>query len=171
MVSKKLENLINDQINYELYSAYLYLSMSNYFESKGLKGFANWFMVQYKEETDHAMFFYKYLQNAGGTVKFNSIPKPQDSFESPMDVFQTTLSHEHKISELINNLATIARDESDFRTSQFLLWFISEQAEEEANTEDNIKRLKLAGDSGLLLLDQELGQRVYAIAANPPFVL
>lgn len=113
-------------------------------------------MVQYKEETDHAMYFYKYLQNVNGEVKLKAIDTPDSDFESIMDVFERTLEHERKVTELINNIAAVARDEGDFKTSQLLLWFVQEQVEEESNVEDNISRLKIAGDNGLFLLDQEL---------------
>lgn len=171
MISTKLEQLINEQINHELQAAYLYLSMSSYFEDAGYKGFANWYMVQYKEETDHAMYFYKYLQNIGAKVTLTGIAQPETNFSSIMDVLKRTLEHEQKVTAYINNLAAVARDESNFATSQFLLWFIAEQVEEETNSDDNIKRLTLAGDHGLFLMDQELGMRTYAAATNPPVIL
>lgn len=171
MISTKLEKLINEQINHELHSAYLYLAMSSYFDEAGFKGFANWYMVQYKEETDHAMYFYKYLQNVGATVKLTAIAEPETDFSSTLDILDRTLAHERLVTSYINNIAAVARDESDFATSQFLLWFVAEQVEEETNSDDNIKRYNLAGDHGLFLMDQELGLRTYAPATNPPVTL
>lgn len=171
MISKNLEKLINEQINYELHSAYLYLGMSSYFEKLGFKGMSSWYFVQYKEETEHAMYFYKYLQNVGGHVTFKAIDEPFNDFTSISDVFERTLEHERLVTGLINNIAVAARDEGDFKTSQFLLWFVQEQVEEEANVEENISRLKIAGDNGLFLLDQELGARIYTPSANPPIQL
>ena len=171
MLSKKMEQLLNEQINHEFYSAYLYLAMSAYLDDQGLKGAASWFYVQYQEETDHARYFYRYLLNVGGKVQFPSIPAPETDFSSLQDVLERTLAHERKVTALINNLACVARDEGDFKTSQFLLWFVSEQVEEETNCEDNMKKLKLAGEANLFLVDQDLGQRVYTASANPPVTL
>lgn len=171
MLSEKITKLLNEQVNHELYSAYLYLSMSNYLEAEGLKGFANWFYVQYQEETDHAMYIYKYLQNSGAPVTLEAIAKPDADFTSPMDVLLRTLAHEQKVTSLINNLATAAAEENDHITGQFLLWFVAEQAEELANCDDNIKRAKLAGEGGLFFVDKDLATRVYTAAQNPPVTL
>ena len=171
MISTNLEKLINNQVNFEFHSAYLYLAMSSYFEKLGFKGISSWYMVQYKEETDHAMYFYKYLQNVNGEVILKAIEEPDRDFKSIMDVFERTLEHERKVTALINNIAIAARDEGDFKTSQLLLWFVQEQVEEESNAEDNITRLKIAGDNGLFLLDQELAARIYAPGVNPPVKL
>lgn len=171
MVSKNMEELLNQQLNAELYSAYLYLSMSSYLEREGYKGAAAWFFVQYKEETDHALYFYKYLQNEGGKVQCRAIDTPDEDFQGLEDVLERTLAHEHKVTAMIHNLAAAAHDENDFRTAQFLTWFINEQAEEEANCNDNIQKVKLAGGAGLYFIDQEMGARVYTQSANPPVVL
>ncbi len=171
MISKKMEELINQQLNAELYSAYLYLSMSSYLEQEGLKGAANWYFVQYKEETDHALYFYKYLLNEGGVVKCAAIDAPDADFKGLEDVLQRTLAHEQKVTSMIHGLAAAAQAENDFRTVQFLTWFINEQAEEETNCNDNIQKVKLAGAAGLYLIDQELGARTYAAATNPPVTL
>lgn len=171
MISERIQRLINEQINHELYSAYFYLAMASYFEQEGLNGISNWYMIQYKEETDHAMYFYKYLHNIDGKVTLNEIKKPETDFQSVMDIFQKTLEHERFVTSLIHNIAIAARDEGDFMTTEFLHWFIKEQVEEEANAKNNIDRLRIAGDNGLFLLDQELGARVYTVSANPPVTL
>ena len=171
MISKKMEQMLNKQLNAELYSAYLYLSMSSYLEKEGFKGAASWFFVQYKEETDHALYFYKYLLNEGGSVECAAIDAPDADFKGLEDVLHRTLAHEQKVTGLINDLAAAAHDENDFRTAQFLTWFINEQAEEEANCNDNIQKVKLAGAAGLYFIDQEMGARVYTASANPPVTL
>ncbi|NLK95770.1 MAG: ferritin [Clostridiales bacterium] len=171
MISENIEKLLNEQINHEMYSAYFYLGMASYFEQEGLNGISNWYMVQYKEETDHAMYFYKYLHNVDGKVDLLEIKKPENGFESVMDIFKRTLEHEQYVTSLINKIAMVARDEGDFRTLEFLQWFIKEQVEEEANAKNNIDRLRIAGDSGLFLLDQELSARIYTPSTNPPVML
>ena len=171
MISKNMEKLLNEQLNAELYSAYLYLSMSGYLEDAGYKGMAHWFFVQYKEETDHALFFYKYLLNEGAQVEFPAIPAPEMGFTSPINVLERTLAHEQKVTGMIHNLVAEATAEKDFRTVQFLQWFVSEQSEEEANCEDNLKRVKLAGKAGMYFADQEFAARMYAMTANPPIAI
>ena len=133
MLNKKIVDLLNDQVNKEFYSAYLYLDISNYYESKGLSGFANWYMVQAQEERDHAMLFYKYLQNNGESVILESISK-QDN----IDPLKVGLEHEEYVTSLINDIYATANEIKDFRTMQFLDWFIKEQGEEETNANDLI---------------------------------
>ena len=154
---------LNEQINKEMYSAFLYMAMSSYSESNGLKGFANWFMVQYYEEMEHAMRIYKYLQDQGEQVILQAIDQPQSKFESPMDMFQKTLAHEQLVTKSINDLVDIAIAEKDHASQIFLQWFVTEQIEEEANDNEIIDKLKLAGQdgNGLFMIDKELGARVF----------
>ncbi len=163
MIDKDVEEELNKQINEEMYSAYLYLSMSAYFENIGLKGFANWMYVQYQEEMGHAMKFYRYVQERGGKVRLYAIKEPPHEWKSPLDAFEQTLKHEKHITECINNLVDLAEKKKDRATFNLLQWYIDEQVEEEANDEEIIAQLKLIGDNGqgLLMLDRELGQRTY----------
>ncbi len=163
MLKEKMVKALNDQINEELYSAYLYLSMSAHFESIGLKGFANWMMIQYKEETDHAMKIYGYLFSQGEKPKLLEIKEPPEKWDSPLHAFEDTYKHEQHITERINYLVDIAEELKDRATYNFLQWFIDEQVEEEENDRDIIDKLKLIGDSknALFMLDKELSQRQY----------
>ncbi|HDM66858.1 MAG TPA: ferritin [Thermoplasmatales archaeon] len=163
MLNKKMVEVLNEQINEELYSAYLYLAMSNYFESIGLKGFANWMMVQYKEETDHAMKIYNYLHSHGEKAKLLAIKQPPTEWSSPLHAFDETLKHEQHITKCINDLLDLAEELRDRATYSFLQWYIDEQVEEESNDREIIDKLRLVEDSrnGLFMLDKELSQRVY----------
>ena len=163
MLSKNMEEALNEQINKEMYSAYLYMSMSAHSTNAGLPGFANWFMVQYKEEMEHAMKIYDYVNNQGGRVKLKTIEEPLSTFKDAMDMFQKTLKHEQFITKSINELVELAFKERDHATQIFLQWFVTEQIEEEGNDNDIIAKLKLAGDkgNGLFMIDKELGARVY----------
>lgn len=164
MLNQKVHQLLNEQINKELYSAYLYLDFSNYFKSKGLDGFANWYMVQAQEERDHAMLFYTYLQNEGATVTLEAIAKPDRELDSHMTVLKAGLEHEQYVTSLINDIYGAAYDVRDFRTMQFLDWFVKEQGEEETNANDLISKMELFGSDakGLYMLNQELSARVYS---------
>ena len=164
MLNQKVHQLLNEQINKELYSAYLYLDFSNYFKSKGLDGFANWYMVQAQEERDHAMLFYTYLQNEGATVTLEAIAKPDRELDSHMTVLKAGLEHEQYVTSLINDIYSAAYDVRDFRTMQFLDWFVKEQGEEETNANDLISKMELFGSDakGLYMLNQELAARVYS---------
>jgi len=166
MLSKKMENALNEQINKEMYSAYLYMSMSAHSTNVGLSGFANWFMVQYKEEMEHAMKIYDYVNSQGGKVTLKAIDKPISNFKDAMDMFQKTLKHEQFITKSINELVDLSIKEKDHATHIFLQWFVTEQIEEEGNDNDIISKLKLAGEkgNGLFIIDKEIGARVY----NPP---
>ncbi len=166
MISKKLETAINDQINAELYSAYLYLSMAAYFESKNLSGFAGWMRAQAQEEQAHAMKFFDYLNERGGRVNLKDIKASQSEWESPLDVFKNVYSHEQKVSSLINDLVNMAIKENDHATNNFLQWYVAEQVEEEASADEVVNKLELVGDSGnaLFMLDRELGQRTFTAA-------
>ncbi len=163
MMNAKVRELLNQQINKEFYSAYLYLSFSNYFEEKGLDGFANWYMIQAQEERDHAMLFYTYLQNNNEKVTLEAIDRPTAEFESNMAVLEAGLNHEIYVTSLINDIYAAAYEVKDFRTMQFLDWFVKEQGEEETNANDLITKLDLFGSDpkSLYMLNQELGTRVY----------
>ena len=162
-MDNKMKDALVKQINEELFSAYLYLQMSAYFENIGLKGFANWMMVQYKEETDHAMKIFRYLLSRGENIELFEIKQPKNSWNSPLEVFEETLEHEKHITECINNLVDIAEKVKDRATYNFLQWYIDEQVEEEENDREIIDKLKLIGDSknGLFMLDKELAVRQY----------
>ena len=163
MVNAKVHELLNQQINKEFYSAYLYLDFANYFKARGLDGFANWYMVQAQEERDHAMLFYTYLQNENMTVTLDAIAKPDKAFTCDMDVLKAGLEHEMYVTSLINDIYAAAYEAKDFRTMQFLDWFVKEQGEEETNATDLITKMELFGTDakGLYMLNQELAARVY----------
>ena len=152
---------LNVQINKEIYSAYLYMSMSAYSEYTGLSGVANWFMVQYEEEMEHAMKIYRYIQEQGEHVKLTAIDAPATEFESPVDMFEKTLEHEKFVTKSINDLVDLAVKENDHATQIFLQWFVTEQVEEEASANEILSKLNLVGTKGkgLYMLDRELAQR------------
>ncbi len=162
MLSDKMVNAINEQINAEMYSAYFYLAMNAYFESKSLAGFSHWMRMQAQEEMLHAMKLYDYVNERGGQVVLAAIAKPPAQWNSPREVFDDVLAHEQKVTGLINNLMNIALDERDHASGGFLQWFIAEQVEEEANVGAVVDKLKLIGSdtSGLFVLDQELAKRL-----------
>mgnify|MGYP000968177555 CR=1 FL=1 len=164
MIAQKVAQLLNAQINKEFYSAYLYLDFSDHFEDENLKGFANWYQVQAQEERDHAMLFLKYLQNNDVPVTLEAIEKPAGTPRDDAAVLEAALRHEQYVTGLIHTIYEAAYEEKDFRTMQFLDWFVKEQGEEETNATDLIKKMKLFGSDskGLYLLDQELGARTYA---------
>lgn len=163
MLNKKVEAAINSQINAELYSAYLYLSMAAYFESENLPGFANWMRVQFEEEQFHGLKFLNYLVSRGGRVKLEAIEKPQLEWNNPLEVFEHTLEHEKHVTALLNNIAEVAEIEKDRATRNLMVWFIDEQVEEEGNAEKIINELKMIGGEGhgLLMLDREFATRVF----------
>lgn len=167
MDHKKTEMLLNQQINKELFSSYLYLSMSSYFESKNLVGFANWFYVQAQEERDHAIIFYKYMHRINAPVELTAIEMPEGQFTSIAEVLNKTLEHEQYVTSLIYDLVDAANQERDYKTVQMLQWFVTEQAEEEENATNLIEKLKLAGlgETGLFLMDKDMAVRVYVQAA------
>ena len=162
-MDKKVAQLLNEQIAKELYSAYLYLDFSIYYEAEGLDGFANWYMIQAQEERDHAMLFLKFLQMAGEKVTLGAIDKPDKELTSLMDPLKAGLEHEKYVTSLINDIYAAAYDVKDFRTMQFLDWFVKEQLEEEKNAEDMIKKMELFGSDpkGLYSLDAEYAARIY----------
>lgn len=167
MLSQKLHDAINDQINAELWSAYLYLSMSMDCEVKGYKGFANWFYVQFREEQDHARIFMNYLNSRDANVVLKPIEEVPTSWNSVSDMFQQTLQHERKVTSLINNLASIASADNDFATVNRLVWFIDEQVEEEESAREMITSLEAVEGNkyGMYMLDKELASRTYNMPA------
>ena len=164
MMNQKVRDLLNQQINKEFYSAYLYLDFSNYFEDQGLDGFANWYMIQAQEERDHAMLFYQYLQNENQKVTLDAIAKPDKVFSCHMDVLKAGLEHEEYVTSLINDIYAAAYEVKDFRTMQFLDWFVKEQGEEETNANDLITKMELFGSDpkSLYMLNPELAARIYS---------
>ena len=163
MIHEKMRKALNEQINKEFYSSYLYLQMAAYFEEMRLKGFANWMKVQAQEENSHAHKFYDYLVDRGGKVVLETIEKPQNEYKSVIDVFEKTLEHEVYVTSLINNLMDVAEEVKDRASLSFLKWFIDEQVEEESNCEDIIAQLKIVDCSGdaLFMMDREMAQRVF----------
>lgn len=163
MLSKKLHEAMNAQINAELWSAYLYLSMSMDASAKGYKGVANWYYIQFQEEQDHARIFMNYVLSRGGRVELAPIAAVDTEWASPLASFEDTLAHERKVTAMIENLCRVAEAEKDLATSNMLVWFIDEQVEEEENAQDIIDQLKMVGDSkmGLYMIDKDLAARVY----------
>ncbi len=168
MLISKMQDALNRQINEELFSSYLYLSMSAYFESAGLPGMANWMRVQAAEEQIHAMKMFAFINERDGRVLLDAIDKPKAEWNSPLEAFQEAYQHEQKVTALINGLTDLAISEKDHATSSFLQWFINEQVEEESTVRTICDMLKLVGDHGhaLLMIDRELGRRAAPIAAK-----
>lgn len=167
MLKPRMQDALNEQINKEYYSAYLYLSMSSYFESVNLSGFAKWMNAQYQEEIQHVLKFFRYIVERGGRVLLQPIEGPPTEWDSPLAAFEAAYGHEVLVTGLINDLVDLAVAEYDHATNNFLQWFIEEQVEEEASTDGVVQQLKLAGDGGgLFLLDRELGQRVFTPPAG-----
>jgi len=160
-MSGKLHDQLNEQINHELYSSYLYLSMAAYFDSLHLPGFAHWMRAQSGEEWTHALKFFDFLNDTGGRVRLRAIDEPPAEFPSPLAAFERALEHERHVSSLIHRLCDTAAEERNHPAREFLAWFVSEQVEEEKSADDVVARLKMAGDSGpaLLLLDRDLAGR------------
>jgi len=169
MLSKKMEAALNDQVKWELWSAYLYLSMASYFESMGLLGFTNWMKVQEQEEKFHGTKFYDYTFERGGRIKLQVLEAPEHDWKDPTHVFQEALRHEQAVTARINNLMDLAIEEKDHATASYLKWFIDEQVEEEANVTDVLNKLKLVegNTAALYMLDKELALRVFT---PPPAV-
>jgi ferritin len=163
MISKKMEKALNEQVNAELYSAYLYLSMEAYFKSLNLNGFANWMMVQTQEEVSHAMKIYGFIDERGGRITLKAIEGPKTEWDSPLAAFEAVYEHEQKVTSLINNLVNLAIGEKDHATNSFLQWFVNEQVEEEASADQLVQQLKMMekAPGGMFMLDRELAQRVF----------
>ena len=163
MISQTMTDEINKQINAELYSSYLYVSMSSYASFNGLRGAANWFWVQAQEEISHAQKLYDYVNSQGMRAVLAGIDAPPTEFDSLKDLYGQALTHEQKVTGLINDLVNLARDEKDHATEIFLQWFVTEQVEEEENARDILDKVKLAGDNGaaMLMIDADLSARVF----------
>jgi ferritin len=161
MIKKKINDAINQQVNREIFSAYLYLSMAAYFESSNLKGVAKWMKVQTQEEMKHAGKFMDYLYEKGGRAILDAIDKPEKEWDSPLAAFEAAYKHELKITAHINDLVKMASQDSDYATLNMLQWFVSEQVEEEAQTDEVVQKLKMIGDSksALFMYDAVLGKR------------
>jgi len=163
MIHEKMQDALNEQIKWELYSGYLYLSMSAQLARINLVGFTNWMRVQAQEELTHAMMMYDYLNERGGTVELRAVDAPPKQWESPLAVFQEVYNHEVSVTGRIYDLVDLSRELKDHATEFFLQWFVTEQMEEEASADEVVQQLKLIGKDGggLLLMDRELGQRVF----------
>jgi ferritin len=168
MISEKMQAAFCEQINKELYSEYLYLSMASYFDDLGLKGFANWMRVQVKEERTHALMMYSFVYDVGGKVTLQPIDGPPTEFASPVDIYTQTLEHEKFVTSRIHNLMRMAQEENDYASVAFLQWFVTEQVEEEANAKAILDELNLIGGQGqgLLMKDRELGTRIFNLPAE-----
>ena len=161
MFTEEIQQAMNDQIQHEVESAYIYLSMAAYFDAENFPGFAQWMKIQYEEEMAHAFRFYDYINDRGGRVKLQPVDQPPIEFDSPLAAFQAALEHEQKITADIDRLYALAVDEKDYPSQTFLQWFIDEQVEEEQHVGEVVENLKMVGDTShaILMLDRELGQR------------
>lgn len=166
MISNKMQAALNEQINAEFYSAYMYLAMSAYCNTLGLPGFAHWMRMQYEEETMHVSKMYDYILDQGGAVHLKTIEEPPKEYGTPLEVFETTLEHEQHVTGLINKLMDLAFEERDYATQTFLQWFVTEQVEEEANVNDIVAPLRMVGadKSGLMMIDRQLMVRTAPVA-------
>jgi ferritin len=162
-VGERIVRALNQQLNRELYSGYLYLSMAAYFESLGLRGFANWMKVQSQEELMHAMKFFDYIARRGGRVELFEIEEPPKSWSSPLNAFEYGLEHERKVTQFISDLVELAIAEKDHSTFNMLQWFVKEQVEEEESFDEIVEKLRMAKDNNMILLmiDRELGERKF----------
>lgn len=168
MIGKEMEEALNDQINAELYSAYLYLSMAAYFESQNLSGLASWMRVQTQEETAHAMKIYDFINERGGRVVLKAIDQPPREWKSPLAAFKAAYEHEQLVTGRINDLVDLAIKEKDHATNAFLQWFVNEQVEEETSVDSVVQNLKMAENApgALFMVDRELGQRTFTPPAQ-----
>lgn len=168
MLSKKMEKAINGQMNKEMYSAYLYMAMSSFATTQGLKGIGHWFMVQYHEEMVHAMKFFEYLQDQGNVVELEAIDKPNGSFTTALSLYEAALEHEHYITRSIYGLVDLALEEHDHASKAFFDWYVTEQVEEEKNATEIIQTLKMIGDNSaaLYLYDKELAARMVTVPTD-----
>jgi ferritin len=166
-MDKEMQEALNKQLNAEIYSAYLYLSMSAYFHSINLDGFANWMRVQWQEELAHGLKFYDYVNERGGRVTLQPVEAPPSEWDSALALFEDVYRHEQKVTGMINKLVDLAVETRDHATNNFLQWFVSEQVEEEASADEVLQKLNLVGDdaSGLFMVDRELAQRVFVAPA------
>ncbi len=166
MISDKMQDALNEQVNREFFSAYMYLAMSAYCTTIGLPGFAHWMRMQYEEENMHVTKMFDYIQDQGGEVHLKAIEEPEKEYGTPVDIFQQTLEHEQYVTSLINNLMDLAVAERDYATQTFLQWYVTEQVEEEANVNDILAPLRMVGDDkgGLMMIDQQLAGRAAPMA-------
>ena len=162
MISEKMQDALNEQVNKEFYSAYMYLAMSSYCNTIGLPGFANWMRMQFEEESLHVTRMYDYILDQGGRVHLKQIDEPPKEYGSPLDIFEKTLEHEQFVTGCINELMEMAINERDYATQTFLQWYVTEQVEEEANVNDILAPLRMVGDDkgGLMMIDQQLAKRL-----------
>lgn len=162
-MTQKMEEELNKQVNAEMYSAYLYLSMSANFMDKNLNGFANWMYVQAQEEMTHAMKIYNFILERGGRVFLDAIEKPKEKWSTPLEAFEDAYEHEQKVTKMIENLVNLAEEDKDYATNSMLQWFIDEQVEEEANASEIVEKLKLMKDApgALFMMDKEMAARVF----------
>jgi ferritin len=160
-LDKSLQDAMNEQLKNELYSAYVYLSMSAYYDSINLPGFAHWMRVQAQEEVNHAMKFYEFITDRGGRVVLKAIDQPPVEFQSPLDAFQRALEHEQRVTAMIHDLYALAVQQGDYASQVFLHWFVEEQVEEEKSASQIVETLKMVGEHGpaLVMLDKALGER------------
>ncbi|QJT07771.1 ferritin [Oceanidesulfovibrio marinus] len=168
MLNETMNDALNEQVKWEFYSSFLYLAMAAYCAEQGLPGCASWMRLQADEERMHAMKFYDFILERGGSVRLHAIDEPKGAFDSMLDVFEYGLSHEREVTRRINELVNLAMDQRDHATSIFLQWFVTEQVEEEDNFSDVVARFRLVGNKGegLFMLDKELGGRAPAPAAE-----
>jgi len=173
MISKKMADALNKHMNLELYSAHIYLSMASCANEMGLKGAANWFTVQYREEMVHFFKFYTYLIEQGENIALTASEAVPNTYKTLLEMFEKTLAHEQMITKCINNLSEMAVKEKDHATQIYLQWFVTEQIEEENNDRDMIAKLKLVGDNGygILMIDGEMGQRVFTAPPGTPIMI
>ena len=168
MLSKKIEQALNDQLNFEMFSANIYMSMAAYFDSLNLKGFANWMKIQYQEETLHMTKFYDFINERGGRVVISAMESPPTKWDSPLAAFEHALSHERIVSGRIGDMVTLATEQKDHASVNFLHWFVGEQVEEESSADAVVQQLKLIGDApgAMFMLDRELGARIFTPPAT-----
>lgn len=162
MISAKMQDALNEQVNKEFFSAYMYLAMSGYCNTLGLPGFAHWMRMQYEEEIMHVTKMYDYIQDQGGEVHLKAIEQPEQVYGTPLEIFETTLEHEQYVTTLIHRLMDLAVEERDYATQTFLQWYVTEQVEEESNVNDIVSPLRMVGEDkgGLMMIDQQLGGRL-----------
>lgn len=160
-MNKRIEDAINEQLNFEIESAHIYLAMNGYVATLGLEGFVQWFDVQYQEELAHSKKFMNYINERGGRVIIKGFEDPRTEYKSLQEVFEVALEHEYEVTKRINNIMKIAHEENDYATISFLQWFIDEQVEEEDSFSTMIDKIKLVKDAGLYMLDKEVGARVF----------
>lgn len=165
-MDKKFVEAINVQLNFEIESAHVYLAMQNYFAAKSLKGFENWFAIQYQEELAHSQKFMNYLNDRGERVDIRGFEAPRNEFESILDVLKTSLNHEKEVTRRINNLMKMANELNDYASVSFLQWYVDEQVEEEANFQELIDKVEFLGNVGIYMLDKELATRVFVPIAE-----